>query len=144
MKEVDCTIQAPAKLNLRLKVTGRRTDGYHELVTLMVPVDLCDLLETRVVPPPALSLTCQGYEIPADDTNLVLRAARAFLGRSGIRIGLHMRLIKRIPVAAGLGGGSSDAAAVLLSLNERCGNPLSAGDLQEVATRLGADVPFFL
>jgi 4-diphosphocytidyl-2-C-methyl-D-erythritol kinase len=144
VRKADCTIQAPAKLNLRLKVTGRRPDGYHELVTLMVPVDLCDLLETRVVSSPALSLTCQGYEIPADETNVVLRAARAFLARSGTRIGLRMRLSKRIPVAAGLGGGSSDAAAVLLCLNELCGNPLSAGDLHDVATKLGADVPFFL
>ncbi|MBN1106076.1 MAG: 4-(cytidine 5'-diphospho)-2-C-methyl-D-erythritol kinase, partial [Deltaproteobacteria bacterium] len=138
------TIQAPAKLNLRLKVTGRRADGYHELVTLMVPVDLCDLLETRVVSSPGLSLTCQGYEIPADDTNLVMRAARAFLTRSGIRMGLQMKLSKRIPVAAGLGGGSSDAAAVLLWLNDFCGRPLSAEDLHDVGTGLGADVPFFL
>jgi 4-diphosphocytidyl-2-C-methyl-D-erythritol kinase len=144
VKAADYTIQAPAKLNLRLKVTGRRPDGYHELVSLMVPVDLFDLLEARVDSSSALSLTSQGYEIPANDTNLVLKAARAFLAKSGIHIGLHMRLSKRIPVAAGLGGGSSDAAAVLLCLNEICGKPLSAGDLRDVATKLGADVPFFL
>lgn len=139
-----CSIQAPAKLNLRLKVTGRRADGYHELVSLMVPVTLFDTLELEWASSSEVTLSCQGYPLPADDTNLVMRAARAFQAKSGVREGLSVRLVKRIPVAAGLGGGSSDAAATLMALNGLCGKSLSDADLHTLATQLGADVPFFL
>jgi 4-diphosphocytidyl-2-C-methyl-D-erythritol kinase len=138
------TLLAPAKLNLRLKVTGVRPDGYHELVSVMVPVNLFDVLELTLAPPGVMSLTCDGYAVPADEGNLVWKAVRAFSEKTGMDAGLRIRLVKNIPVAAGLGGGSSDAAAVLLCLNEVGGRPLSAQDIHVLAAGLGADVPFFL
>jgi 4-diphosphocytidyl-2-C-methyl-D-erythritol kinase len=136
-------IRAPAKLNIRLKVTGRRPDGYHELVSLMVPVDLFDFLEVSPAPE-GVRLSCHGFPVPADETNLTVRAARAFFSKVDMEKGVFIRLEKRIPVAAGMGGGSSDAAAVLLLLNEMGSRPLSAEALHELARILGADVPFFL
>jgi 4-diphosphocytidyl-2-C-methyl-D-erythritol kinase len=136
-------IKTPAKLNIRLKVTGRRPDGYHDLVSVMVPVDLFDFLELSPVPG-GVRLSCQGFPVPADETNLTVRAARAFFSRAGMDKGVFIRLEKKIPVAAGMGGGSSDAAAVLLLLNEMGAKPLSAEALYELACSLGADVPFFL
>jgi len=138
------TIKAPAKLNLRLKVTGVRPDGYHELISVMVPVSLFDVLELTTAPPGVLELTCDGYAVPTDEGNLVSKAVRAFSERTGVNPGLRIRLVKNIPVAAGLGGGSSDAAAALLCLNESAGRPLSGQDLHRIAAGLGADVPFFL
>lgn len=137
-------IKTPAKLNIRLKVTGRRPDGYHELVSIMVPVDLFDLLEITATPGRNADLACSGLPVPRDETNLVSRAAGAFFSRTGREQGLFIRLVKNIPVAAGMGGGSSDAAATLLSLNEMWGHPLSLKALHEIAAGLGADVPFFL
>jgi len=135
---------APAKLNIRLKVTGRRPDGYHELVSIMVPVSLFDHLELERTRRGRIRLTCQGLTIPDDEENLVYRAARAFFSRAGLESGLSVRLTKNIPVAAGLGGGSSDAASTLLALNEMCSNPLTSEELAELAVSLGADIPFFL
>jgi len=137
-------IKTPAKLNLRLKVTGRRPDGYHELVTVMVPIDLCDLIEARAVPGTAVGLACNGLSVPEDETNLVVRAAKAFLSEAGIGSGVSLELKKNIPVAAGMGGGSSDAAATLLLLNEMWSRPVSMPVLHRIAGGLGADVPFFL
>jgi 4-diphosphocytidyl-2-C-methyl-D-erythritol kinase len=136
-------IEAPAKLNIRLKVTGRRPDGYHDLVSIMVPVDLFDHLEMRVIPK-GISLSCGGYPVPEDETNLVAKAARAFFTKANLDHGVSIRIEKRIPVAAGMGGGSSDAAAALLLMNALWENPLSPGDLHETGRTLGADVPFFL
>jgi 4-diphosphocytidyl-2-C-methyl-D-erythritol kinase len=137
------TTNAPAKLNIRLKITGRRPDGYHELVSVMVPVTLCD--EIRISPAAeGIHLETVGLPVPADETNLVFRAAESFFSRLGIRPGLSIQLLKRIPVAAGLGGGSSDAAATLASLNRIFSHPLSDRELAAMALRLGADVPFFL
>lgn len=136
-------IRAPAKLNIRLKVTGRRPDGYHDLVSIMVPVDLFDHLEMRVIPK-GVTFSCCGLPVPENETNLVVKAARAFFLKAGAAQGVSIRLEKRIPVAAGMGGGSSDAASTLLLLNELWGKPLSLGDLDETARALGADVPFFL
>jgi 4-diphosphocytidyl-2-C-methyl-D-erythritol kinase len=138
------TIKAPAKLNLRLKVIGVRPDGFHELVSVMVPVSLFDELEITPAPPGTTDLACEGYPVPADEGNLVWRAVAAFRRKTGSAPGLRIRLAKNIPVAAGLGGGSSDAAAVLLCLNEMEGDPLSSRELHELAAGLGADVPFFL
>ena len=136
-------IEAPAKLNTRLKVTGRRSDGYHELVTVMVPITLFDLLELTVVSE-GIRIQCEGFHVPDDENNLVWKAARSFLSKTGVEEGVSVRLRKSIPVAAGMGGGSSDAAATLLSLNEMWGRPLSSSDLHAIAAALGADVPFFL
>jgi len=130
-------------LNLLLKVTGRRPDGYHDLVSLMVPVDFWDLLEFEVIPE-KVELVWEGLPVPDDESNLVRRAARAFFERSGVKGGVCVRVAKNIPVAAGMGGGSSDAAATLLALNHLWSRPLSLETLGELALELGADVPFFL
>lgn len=144
MNRSDYSIRTPAKLNLRLKVTGVRPDGYHDLVSLMVPVDLFDELAIRLSGSLESTLACRGYDVPVDETNLVLKAVRSFQTETGQRAGVSITLQKSIPVSAGLGGGSSDAAATLLSLNEMLGRPLSSDGLQKIAARLGADVPFFL
>src|SRR4051812_46906767 len=110
-------VRAPAKVNLFLEVLGRRTDGYHELETLMVTVSLYDTLEFREVPSQALSLACDHPSLSCGPDNLVLRAARLLQERQGREKGASIRLRKRIPLAAGLAGGSSDAAATLAGLN---------------------------
>lgn len=138
------SVLAPAKLNLRLKITGRRPDGYHELVSIMVPVDLFDHIELKFIEEPRIEMTCRGFSAPADAGNLAWRAAHAFFIQIGWETGVSMALTKRIPVAAGLGGGSSDAAAVLMALNEILSGPLPPKLLSELALKLGADVPFFL
>ena len=141
---MDYQIKAPAKLNLGLKVTGRRPDGYHDLVSVMVPIDLVDHLEISLLDKKGIGLSCEGHPVPEDQSNLVHRAVRAFLKRLNRFEGVSVRLTKNIPVAAGLGGGSSDAAATLLALNELYSRPLTFDDLEALALRLGADVPFFL
>jgi 4-diphosphocytidyl-2-C-methyl-D-erythritol kinase len=144
MKSKNSKLLAPAKLNIRLKVTGRRPDGYHELVSIMVPVSLFDHLELEMTPRGRIRLTCQGLSIPDNEENLVYRAAQAFFSRTGSASGLSVKLTKNIPVAAGLGGGSSDAASTLMALNDMCANPLTSEELAELAVSLGADIPFFL
>jgi 4-diphosphocytidyl-2-C-methyl-D-erythritol kinase len=138
------TIQAPAKLNIRLKITGKRPDGYHDIVSIMIPVSLFDLLEVQAKRGKGVDLAAAGYAVPPDNGNLVIRAAEAFFSATALRPGVRINLKKNIPVAAGLGGGSSDAAATLLILNEIHSRPLSMKDLHGLALRLGADVPFFL
>jgi len=109
----------------------------------MVPIDLFDVLELEVIQE-GIKLACDGFKVPTDENNLAHQAARSFLSRAGIQKGISIRLVKNIPVAAGLGGGSSDAAATLLALNEIWSKPLSLSDLHALAIQLGADVPFFL
>lgn len=136
--------KAPAKLNLCLKVTGRRPDGYHNLISLMVPVALFDELRLRPGPP-GLRLVCGGpFHVAGTPDNLVLRAAELFFARIGQAPALDIHLTKCIPLAAGLGGGSSDAAATLKALNRIFAAGLTLKDLAALAVRLGADVPFFL
>jgi 4-diphosphocytidyl-2-C-methyl-D-erythritol kinase len=109
----------------------------------MVPIDICDILEFRVIPE-KIELAWEGLPVPVDEHNLVHRAASAFFDRSGVSEGISIKVSKNIPVAAGMGGGSSDAAATLLSLNRLWSDPLSPGALKDLALQLGADVPFFL
>jgi len=146
-------LAAPAKVNFGLRVTGRRPDGYHELESLFLPLSLADELELRLETAPggaggAPELTVEGPAaagVPADGSNLVARAAASFLreaGLAGRRIAI--RLHKRVPAAAGLGGGSSDAAAVLRGLDQLLPRALSGEARAALALRLGADVPFFL
>ena len=132
----------PAKVNLYLKVLARREDGYHELVTVMQALTLAD--ELLLTPGKGLTFKCQHPEVPSGPENLVWRAAQKFEAAAGQVPLVHIELVKKIPVAAGLGGGSSDAAGTLLALNELAGNPLKPPALQELAAELGADVPFFL
>lgn len=134
---------APAKLNLLLKITGQRIDGYHELVSVLVPVALYDKLKISKLER-GLKVYWSGRELPKGQNNLVNRAAISFFEKTGIRKGAKITAIKKIPVSSGLGGGSSDAAATLKGLNQLWGDSLSSRDLERLALSLGADVPFFL
>ena len=136
-------LPSPAKLNLFLAITGRRADGFHDLVSVAAPVEFGDTLtvERRES---GFSLECDDPSLEIDETNLVLRAARAFAEASGWTGGAHFSLVKRIPVGAGLGGGSSNATTALLALNQLAGEPLSAEALAQVAARLGSDCVLFL
>ena len=140
---------APAKINLCLHVLGQRPDGYHELYSLMCPVALYDRLRLTIAGD-VDEITCDPpSSVPADDSNLALKAAKLFnaaLLADGRQIvgNVSIHLEKRIPVGAGLGGGSSDAAAVLKGLNAHCGRPFDGQRLRAMALRLGADVPFFI
>ncbi|MEW6657519.1 MAG: 4-(cytidine 5'-diphospho)-2-C-methyl-D-erythritol kinase [Thermodesulfobacteriota bacterium] len=136
-------VLCPAKVNLYLRVLGRRADGYHDLLSIMQPLSLAD--ELLISPaPPGIFLDCDQPEIPLGPGNLVWQAALAFQRATDRKVGAHFALKKRIPTAAGLGGGSSDAAATLLALNTLAGEPLKAEALHTLAAGLGADVPFFL
>ena len=135
------TVNAYAKVNLTLEVLGRRPDGYHEIVSVMQTVDLHDVLE--LTPADGVTLECDRPGLGTPD-NLALRAAAALRKVAGVRDGVHIELRKAIPVAAGLGGGSSDAAAALLGLSRLWGLGMSVGDLTPLAASLGSDVPFFL
>ena len=138
------TLMAPAKINLFLHVTGRRDDGYHELQSVFRRLELADQLEISVKrAPPEIRVDAPELLGQPED-NLVWRAANAFLQATQCEWSIRIRLDKQIPVGAGLGGGSSDAASVLLALNELSGGVVSAKGLREMALRLGADVPFFL
>lgn len=145
-----CAIElhAPAKINLFLKVTGRRPDGYHLLLTLMCCVSLYDIVRLSIGPGPG-RLFCNHPEVPADESNLAVRAIRRFFQAWGSDKAqdaacISLNLEKRIPIGAGLGGGSSDAAAVLSGLNHLFGYPLAGSELARIGLSLGADVPFFL
>ena len=135
---------APAKVNLTLRVGPLRPDGFHDLASLMAPLDLGDLVEVRVAPG-AGPVTCRvpGHRDLDGAGNLAARAARAFLARFGVDRGVAIRIDKRTPITAGLGGGSSDAAAVLRCLARACG-ARDAAALAEVGLAIGSDVPFFL
>jgi 4-diphosphocytidyl-2-C-methyl-D-erythritol kinase len=135
-------VHAPAKVNLTLRVLGRRADGYHDLHSLMVPLSLADTLEVRFGGVGARLEVPERPELAGAD-NLCLVAVRAFEARFGQRE-VQIRLHKRIPVAAGLGGGSSDAGAVLRCLADEAGVPLDHPGLRDAALEVGSDVPFFL
>ncbi len=133
----------PAKVNLHLRVLGRRPDGYHELVTLMQPIGLFDEI-SLTLGGKGIKLICDSPGVPSGEENLAFRAARLFQERTEDPFGLEIILRKRIPVAAGLGGGSSDAAGVLRGLNQLRGARVPHGVMAQWAVGLGADVPFFL
>ena len=133
---------AHAKLNLTLAITGRRADGFHELVSLVAPVALADTLTLE--PGRPLGLTCDDASLPVDGTNLVLKAAAAYVKRRPSAIVGHFHLIKKVPHGAGLGGGSSDAAAALRLLDEASGDPLGAEVLEALAAAVGSDCAFFV
>lgn len=136
-------LRSPCKINLLLNILGRRTDGFHDLETVLLPVPLHDRL-TFTPAPAGVTLTCSEPALPVDSGNLVHRAATAFLGESGVGAGVAIHLVKQLPLAAGLGGGSANAAATLRGLNELFGRPLRPGQLHALAAALGSDVPFFL
>lgn len=138
------TFLAPAKINLCLHVLKRRADGYHDLAMLMQRVSLYDRVSLAVTDGPEIRVQCDGVTLPAGQSNIAARAARALFDRVGIRRGLDIVIEKNIPVAAGLGGGSSDAATVLMALNDMLELGLTPGQLMETGVKLGADVPFFI
>jgi len=136
-------IAAPAKVNLFLEVLGRRRDGYHEIESVFQAISLFDLLSIETGRKRGVDISCnlEALETPE---NLAVRAARLFMDAAGLKCGVRIGLEKRIPVEAGLGGGSSDAAAVLVGLNRLAGAPFTNDALREMAGFLGSDVPFFI
>ena len=139
-------VRAPAKVNLNLHILGKRSDGYHDLDTVMQKLDLVDVLTLRRLEKPGIELNCPGSDLPEDESNLVWQAAAAYLEATGLgkEYGLSIILEKKIPVAAGLGGGSSDAGAVLTGLNQLFRKRLEEDVLLSLGVALGADVPFFI
>jgi 4-diphosphocytidyl-2-C-methyl-D-erythritol kinase len=144
-------IRAPAKINLYLRVLGRRRDGYHLIDTLMVPVSLYDEIEIRRIElngqqsqQGRITITCDNPAVPQDEENIVYRAARLLLTQANAGPAVQIHIKKRIPIGAGLGGGSTDAAATLLGLNRLLKLGFSKILLEKLALRLGADVPFFI
>jgi len=136
-------VAAHAKVNLFLRVLGRERDGYHQLETAFALLELADELVVRRTGP-GVTLTVHGPDLGPADENLAVRAARAVLQATGEKFGVEIELTKRIPVRAGLGGGSSDAAAALHAVNALANNAIPRAELLHFAARLGADVPFFV
>lgn len=138
-------VRAPAKINLNLRVLGKnQATGFHDIETWMVPLTLGDELLVETSPAPGIQLSCSSAELPEDEGNLAWRAADLFLRTTKSPGGVRLELHKHIPHGAGLGGGSSDAAAVLMALNELHNNPLEQQALLSLAAELGSDVPFFI
>lgn len=135
-------VEAPAKVNLHLQVLGKRPDGFHDILSLFQAVSLCDTLDIRILPGGDVRVHGE-FDCPEPE-NTIHRAARSFLAAAGLSGGAEILAVKRIPAGAGLGGGSSDAAAVLRGLNRAFGNVLPEGILFRLAAGLGSDVPFFL
>ena len=135
--------KSPCKVNLLLNILGKRPDGFHELETLFHPVNLCDTLSFDKTSS-GINLSCNNPALSVDASNLVHRAATKFIEATKITDGVRIHLVKHIPMAAGLGGGSGNAATTLLGLNELFGNPLSVSQLHAIAATLGSDVNFFL
>ncbi|MBU4054433.1 MAG: 4-(cytidine 5'-diphospho)-2-C-methyl-D-erythritol kinase [Proteobacteria bacterium] len=141
-------IRSPAKINLFLAVTGKRPDGYHNLITLFCRISLYDQI-TLDMDHKGIAVSCDHPDVPNDHTNTAYKAAEVFLSRLENQQkvsfpGIHIQIEKNIPTGAGLGGGSSNAASVLLGLNEYFGFPFTHKTLMEMATPMGADVPFFI
>lgn len=142
MKKVQ--LKAPAKVNYRLDVLGKRPDGYHELRMIMQRVDLCDDIDIALSETPGVRVICGKAGVPDGPGNIAWKAADILLKLSGREVGIDISITKKIPVAAGLGGGSSDAATVLMGVNELLELGLSDERLMEIGVKLGADVPFFI
>ena len=142
---MNASITAPAKINLDLRVLGRRSDGYHEVQTLLQTIDLTDEIRATVAPPDVLELQVKPAGVVSSGSdNLMVRAAEALRRRTGAKAGARLELAKKIPIGAGLGGGSSDAAAALVLLDVLWGLHLEPSELRELAAEIGSDVPFFL
>jgi len=146
-------IRAPAKINLTLRVVGKRADGYHLLDTIMLPVSLFDEIDIRKArragtkrrgDVPLIKITCDHPSVPRDETNLAHRAAALLLKKARSQQPIEIHIRKRIPIGAGLGGGSTDAAATLVGLNRLLRLRLSVKQLENIGLEIGADVPFFI
>ncbi|MBW2658138.1 MAG: 4-(cytidine 5'-diphospho)-2-C-methyl-D-erythritol kinase [Deltaproteobacteria bacterium] len=145
MEKRKILLHAPAKINLFLHVLGRRSDGYHDIETWMQKIDLFDIITLEITAGSTINFSCSDPEIPAGEGNLAVRAAMVFCSSLGLNevVGIKISLDKKIPVAAGLGGGSSDAGTVLKGLNELFDQPFTNQELILIGRSLGADVPFF-
>ena len=143
---VSKTREAYAKINLYLKIANRRSDGYHNIASIMQQIDLSDTVTvTAEHGSGEITVTCTDRTVPCDESNIAWKCAKAFmerLGNSSLSVGIH--ITKRIPVAGGLAGGSSDGAAVLLALNEIMKYPFSPAELRKIGAGVGADIPFCL
>ncbi|MGH7845905.1 MAG: 4-(cytidine 5'-diphospho)-2-C-methyl-D-erythritol kinase [Candidatus Binatia bacterium] len=139
-------IRAPAKINLNLHIRGKLSDGYHLIDSLMVPINLYDVVEIRKAQGKQAVLTVRSDDpdVPNDKRNLVYQAAALVLAQNGIQEPVHIRIRKKIPIGAGLGGGSSDAAATILGLNRLFQLRMSLREMATLASRIGSDVPFFI
>ncbi len=137
------TKASPAKVNLYLRVLRKREDGYHDILSLMQRISLCDEM-TFSPGAKRMVIHCPDSSLPEDENNIVYRAAAAFYSRIAARPDVEITIRKKIPIAAGLGGGSSNAATTLMTLNELSGCPLTREELLEIGATLGADVPFFI
>jgi 4-diphosphocytidyl-2-C-methyl-D-erythritol kinase len=135
---------SPAKINLGLRILGKRPDGYHAIETILLMLDLCDWLSFRANDLGTIALTCSPPTLPTDERNLIMRAARSLQQAKHVSQGVTITLEKHIPIAAGLGGGSSNAGTALLALNHAWGLHCPMPVLHHLAAQLGSDVPFFL
>jgi 4-diphosphocytidyl-2-C-methyl-D-erythritol kinase len=138
------SLRAPAKVNLRLDILGKRPDGYHEIRTWIYPISLADELHIEKVQAAGITISSASPGLPLGEENLAYRAAALLIKERGLAGGVRIEIIKHIPVAAGLGGGSSDAAAVLKAMNILWGRNIPAQELGEMGARIGADCPFFV
>ena len=141
--QAQLTLFSPAKINLYLRIVGKRPDGYHDLETVMLPLDFGDTI-TLALRKTSITLESDNPLLPTDDTNLALRAAKALATRCGVEAGAKITLRKRTPLAAGLGGGSSNAAAVLGGLNRLWNAGATEQIMHELAASIGSDINFFL
>lgn len=137
-------LRAPAKVNLSLRILGRRPDGFHEIESVIAPISLADEITIETSLGQGVKVRCDDPAIPQDDSNLAAVAARQFHAQTGVRFFADIFITKHIPSGAGLGGGSSDAAAVLLALDSIFETNLGTAGLEEIAARIGSDVPFFI
>lgn len=136
---------SPCKINLMLAILGVRSDGFHELISIVAPVKFGDSLHVKIAGNAVKdSLTCNMEGVPTDSSNLVIKAAELFRQESGKKVYFDFELVKRVPAGAGLGGGSSNGAVALLAVNELCGNPLDMKTLEKIAAKMGSDCPLFL
>lgn len=138
-------VLAPAKINLSLKILGQRSDGFHEIETLIAPITLCDDIKVEKSDSgEGIQFGCDDPSVPSGDDNLIVRAAKSFFATTKLKPAVSIELKKQIPHGAGLGGGSSDAASTLLALNELFETKLPRAALAKMAEAIGSDVPFFV
>ena len=137
-------LPAPAKVNLHLRILGQRADGFHNIETLMVPVTLADEITVQTSRGRSVRVFCDNPDVPQGEHNLAARAAQEFSRQTGREFAARIDIVKRIPMGAGLGGGSSDAATVLIALDSIFETRLGMTELQRMAAHLGSDVPFFI
>ena len=138
-------VLAPAKINLSMRIPGRRSDGFHEIDTLIAPISVCDEIKIeRRSGRKRIAFRCDDPSVPHGDDNLAVRAAKAFFEKTKLDVAISIELKKKIPHGAGLGGGSSDAASTLLALNELFETKLPREALARIAEKIGSDVPFFI